>query len=138
MKNYSYFVCYCFTMFILSNFATAQGRQIETNVKAATGTSVEVNKCCSRIFVQCDQNSKAGASNNRLLSAKPFNGKNTGIDLGFEVTDLKGKQITSGWSIKRNAGGDLILNSCNLPLGCCSKKYRLKVKAGTAAESYTF
>lgn len=135
MKNYILLMASIFLM-LVSDDLFAQEKQAGSPSKSATGESVKAYKCCSRVFVQCDL--KGSKLSSKVLSAKPFNGKNVGADLSFEVLDESGKSITSGWKVTRNVDGDYILNSCNLPLGCCSNKYRLRLKAGVSSESYTF
>ncbi|MBK6543914.1 MAG: hypothetical protein WAS55_02690 [Saprospiraceae bacterium] len=135
MKNCILFFSALFVM-LLTSSVSAQAVGTDAGKQgSATGSPTERPKCCAKVYVELPAAMKGGKPTSKLLSANPFKGKNAGLDLSMDVLDPAGKPITGGWEMRRNPAGDMIINAENLPKG---RKYRLRVKAGTATEYYNF
>jgi hypothetical protein len=116
-------------------FTTTVSAQVAAGDNGGGNKPSNVVSCCPKFSVTTPAATKGGKATTRLLVGNPFKGKNRGIDLTYDIMDSKGGAV-AGWegSISKNAAGDMTIDLGKLPKG----KYRLRLKAGTATETYNF
>lgn len=130
MKKISLFIA-----LLISTAAVAQVTQGSDQVRTGSGpaNAVQSVKCCPKIYASTPATKPGGKATMRLLSSKPFKGRQQGVDLSFDVLDAKGKVVEGvSEAVTTNDSGDVVVDRAKLPVG----KYRLRARAGKASETY--